>query len=68
MPRRMVYFRKKAAEAEKGAQQATDPRERKKLLALARVWTKIAEQAERLLAETGGSQGSKGPRRSPAED
>jgi hypothetical protein len=63
MPSRIAYFQSKAAEAQKEAQQSTDPHERRKLLTLSRACTKIAEQAERLWAETDRPERFEGTRR-----
>jgi hypothetical protein len=48
MPWRIAYFRTMAAEAEKEAQKAKNSHERERLLAIARAWTKIADQAQKI--------------------
>jgi len=48
MSKRSAYFRRKAAEAEEQARKAATEEERTSLLDRARIWTKFAEQAEKI--------------------
>jgi Holliday junction resolvase-like predicted endonuclease len=48
MSERVKYFRAKAAEAKEAARDTVDQQARRKLLAAASAWTKLAEQAERM--------------------